>query len=155
MRMDCLGPRKSAVPSMGERKYTPSSVIVILAEAQAEYLKSARIRHERLLPAHEFVEAARALHIFRSRSGIQVVGVADKDLGARFGDLVALQSAHRRARRDGDECGCLNFAVRGRDEAEPCAGFFGAFEYFEFEHPGQNTSKRAVCDSMPKCSSTR
>ena len=83
---------RTAAPSTGERKLTPSSSMR-RKRRQAEHLKAARIGQDRALPAHEAVQAV-AMQADDLGTGPQhqVKGIAEHDLGTERLELLRASS---------------------------------------------------------------
>ena len=69
------------------------------------------------LPAHEAVETAVLGDHVLAGPEVEVVRVAEDDLGPERAHLVGVEHLHGRLRPDGHERGRAHFAVRGRDDA--------------------------------------
>ena len=77
------GPRNTLLPSTGEAKVTPCSVILRWWASENTWKPPESVRIG-LVPARETVQAAVLLDDFQARAQIQVEGVAEDDLGAEF-----------------------------------------------------------------------
>ena len=113
-----------AVEMRGER----NPVLGDFAELrQAERLKSAAVRENRPLPAHELVEPPEARDELRGRAQVEVVGVCEYYLRSGFPDLERRQRLHRRLGADRHEHGRLHRSVGSQQFAAPRTGFSGDF----------------------------
>ena len=86
---------------------------------EAEDLVAAAVGQDRMRPADERVQAAGARDQLVAGTQVQVVGVAEDDLGARILDVAVRDALHRAARADRHERRRLHDAVRRRQHAAP------------------------------------
>ncbi|MNJ41049.1 hypothetical protein D3C77_359560 [compost metagenome] len=100
---------------------------------QAHDLKAAGVRQDRLVPAHELMQPAEALHPLRAGTQHQVVGVAQQDVGAGLLDLIHRHRLDRGGGADRHEGGGADVAARGLQH--PGAG--AAFGGVDLEGEGQ------------------
>ena len=112
------------------RKYMPGTIdmtlelatfLTQLADAcQREYLKAARVCQYRTVPGVELMQSASLSEDMKSRSQIQMIGIAENDLSLhlfpQFGEMHTLHTAHR---TDGHKDGRLYLSVRGLYHSSP------------------------------------
>ena len=85
--------------------------------AQREDLEAAGVGEDRAVPAHEAVQAAELGDQLLARAEVEVVRVAEHDLGAERVQLVRVDGLHGRLRPDRHEGGRPHLAVRGAQDA--------------------------------------
>ena len=88
---------------------------------EAEDLEAAGVGEDRPVPPHEPVQAAVRGDDLRAGAEVQVVRVAEDDLGAELPQLARLHGLDRRLGPDGHEAGRLDHAV-GRHETTGASG---------------------------------
>ena len=86
--------------------------------AQADDLVAARVGQDRPLPGHELVQPAEPFDPFVARSQIQVVRVAQDDLGADLDQIVGIERLDRRVCAHRHEDRRLDVAVGRVDVAQ-------------------------------------
>jgi hypothetical protein len=86
---------------------------------EAEDLKAAAVGQDRSVPPHEAVQAAQVADQFAARPQIEVVGVAEDDLGADLAQLGRRQRLDRGLGAHRHEDGRLHQAVQGAQPAAP------------------------------------
>ena len=87
--------------------------------AQTENLESAAVRKNRLVPVHELVQTACLLHDVVARSQIEVVRVAQDDLGTHLFNLFRAHGLYCGRSSNRHEYRRLNIAVWRMDYAPP------------------------------------
>src|SRR5215471_14921846 len=87
--------------------------------AEAENLKTAGVRKQRPLPAHEFVESTQVAHQLVPGAQIEMVGVAENDLRAQLFQHILRNALHRSSSSHRHEDRRLHLTVRCDDS--PCA----------------------------------
>ena len=92
---------------------------------QAEYLKSAAVRQDSLLPVHKLVQAAGFLDQVFAGPQEQVIRIAQDDLGAHVVQLFRRQGLDRRLRAYGHKHRRLEGSVRSAQDAGSGAVAFG------------------------------
>ncbi len=99
---------------------------------EREDLKAARVGDDRAVPVHELVEAAELADALVAGPQVEVEGVAEDHLVAERRDLVRVEPPDRAGRRERDERGRRDLAVRS---AEP-PGPGGSVTRFDLEARG-------------------
>ena len=89
---------------------------------ETENLKAARIGEDRSRPGHEAVQAAEPADAFVAGTQIQMIGVAEQNLHAQFGERLLGERFHRAGGSHGHERGRVDHAVRRRQSTEARAG---------------------------------
>ena len=110
------GVSRCAEPSRCERKCAPSSSIV-QPLGEAEDLVAAAVGQDRTPPADEPVQAAAARDQVVAGPQIEMIGVAEQDLGAEPLEIAVRDALDRALRADGHERRRLDLAVRRRQHA--------------------------------------
>ena len=116
--MESSGVSRTALPSMGERNCTPSSVI-LRSDLEAEDLEAAGVGEDGPAPVHEAVQPAMRAQDFVARPQHEMKGVAEHDLGAEALELLGRHrldgavGAHRHEGRRLDGAMREPAAVRG------------------------------------------
>jgi hypothetical protein len=100
--------------------------------AQAEHLKTAGIRKHRTRPADEAVKSAHTPNRFVSRSKIEVIRVAEDDLGAERLQHILCYGLHRSGSAHRHEDGGFHQLV-GQAELRPPAARFGFADQVKLE----------------------
>ncbi len=90
---------------------------------QGKYLETTRIGQDRPFPGHEAVQAAGFFYEAFSWLEMQMVGVAENDLGSGFMDLGRSKGFHGAVSRHRHENRCRDFAAGGGNDAETGGGF--------------------------------
>ena len=90
--------------------------------AEAEHLKSAAVRQDCAIPRHEFMQAAELPDQVVAGAQIQMIGVAQNDLGVHVGQHLRQHSFDRALRPDRHEDRRRHVAVRGRERPQAGAG---------------------------------
>ena len=121
------GEKKCAEPSRCDLKATPSSVLPQLA--QAEYLESAGIGEDRLVPGHEALHSAKLPHLLDSGTQIEVIGVVEQDLNPELFEHILRNGFDGSDGSNRHKHRRLNLAVR-RDHS---SGTRGAGSCFQLE----------------------
>ena len=85
---------------------------------ERENLEAAAVGQDRLVPVHELVETTRGTDDLATRAEIQVVGIAEQDLGAGIGDLLRGEPLDRGLRAHRHEDRRANLPVGGLQDAE-------------------------------------
>src|SRR3989344_6036369 len=74
------------------------------------------------------------MYQFVARRDFQMVCITNECLRTNRFHFVLGECAYCCARRNGNECGCFYFTMRGRDNAKARSGFTRELQDFEFEH---------------------
>ena len=121
--IECSGVKRcSRAVEVGAER---DAVVVDRAEvAQADHLVAARVGQDRPVPGHELVQAAEPFDALVARAQVEVVGVAQDDLGADLVQVVGIERLDRGVGADRHEHRRLDVAVRRRQVAQ--AGARGA-----------------------------
>ena len=85
--------------------------------AQREDLIAARVGEDRAVPAHELMKAAELSDHVLPGAEMEVVGVAEQDLGAERAQLDRIDHLHGRLRADGHERRRAELPVRGLEHS--------------------------------------
>jgi hypothetical protein len=112
------GDRNSSVPSICERKRTPSSLILRSPDSDITWKPPESVRIGRSQPMNR-CKAAEPRNAFRTRPQHQVIGVAEQDIGAGFAHRLRQHGLHCRRRPHRHEGRRADFAARGMDCARP------------------------------------
>ena len=113
---------------------------------QGHDLKTARVGQDRLVPAHESVQPAQALHPFGTGAQHQVIGVAQQDVGAGRLDLIHRHRLDRGGGADGHEGGGADVAARGLQHA----GAGAAFGSGDLIREGHQAISRSSCSTRAR-----
>ena len=111
---------------------------------QGHDLEAAAVGQDRLVPAHEFVEAAQPLHPLGAGAQHQVVGVAQDDVGAGRLDLIDRHRLDRGGGADRHEGGGADVAARGLQDAGAGAAFGGGNVEREGQRAGLGQGRRVL-----------
>jgi hypothetical protein len=96
--------------------------VVVQAEdrvAEREDLEAAGVGQDRAVPAHEGVQPAELGDRLRAGTEVQVVGVAEQDLGAEVAQLAGVDALDRGLGADGHEGRRAQLTVRRREHSRP------------------------------------
>ena len=85
---------------------------------EREDLEAAAVREDRLVPVHELMETAGGADDLAARAQVEVVGVAEQDLGAGLGDLLGREALDRGLGAHRHEDRRADLPVRGLQDAE-------------------------------------
>ena len=100
-----------------------------LADAgKGKYLKPAAVRQDGLGPGHELVQAARLADQVFAGAKVQVIGIGEHDLRADFQHFPGGHGLNGGHGAHGHIHGRMDIAVRGMQQAQPCAGLLAGFE---------------------------
>ena len=99
---------------------------------EAEDLETAAIGKDGPIPIYEVVEAASSSDDFHARTDVQMIGVAEDDLGAHFAQFARIDGFDAALGADRHEDRGVDRAVRSGQTAEAGAG--GGIGFEEFEH---------------------
>ncbi len=97
---------------------------------QGKHLKSAGIGQDGFMPVHECMQTAGFLHQVLAGTEVKVIGVGQKDLCSDFLHLAAGHGFDRGGGSDRHIDRGLDIAVRGVQNAEPCAALLA--DMFQF-----------------------
>jgi hypothetical protein len=95
---------------------------------QRKHLKSAAVRQDRSIPAHELVESAHVADQFTAWPKVKVIRVSQNDLGPDLLQMQRSERFHRALRSDRHEDRRLNFAMPSLQTAPACSGGRICFE---------------------------
>ena len=99
---------------------------------ETENLEPAAVGENRFVPIHELVQAISSPDHVEAGAQIQMVGVAENDLGVHLVEFTQVERLHAGLRADGHEHGRFDDAVRGGQSSETRFGRRIGFE--EFKH---------------------
>ncbi len=118
--------RRQHVPRAVEVRLKERPLLGDLADLrQAHDLEAARVRQDRLLPAHKRMQPAELGDALRAGPQHEMVGVAEQDIRARVPHLLRIKRLHRRHRADRHERGRADEAARCHDLAAACQPVLG------------------------------
>ena len=91
--------------------------------SEREYLESAAVGQDRLVPAHESMQTAQFCDQLTAGPKRQVVSVAEQDLCTGVGNLIDCQSFDRPLGPDGHERGGFHHAMSQMQSTTPSQSF--------------------------------